>query len=918
MGKNKDPPPFTLDKQYTQWKTEVKAWLFSADTTDKNKAALSIALSLPEKGCNSIRQRIFNSVKFFSPGGTEANPTEEVSKDAWKDLIAFMDKEFAKDDIAELYDKTEAFLHTVKREDDSMKDFINKFDDAFSQATKAGIGNVSSGFIMCLFMKNAGIDQRDFKFVASGIDFTKKDTLYDQAKESMIKYFGSIGSKTESAGASGGVMDMDTLWSRGGGNRGGYRGGYRGGGFRGGFRGGRSSEGGQQEGREVSSRNSGNIFGNPKPLQFRKLNPKKFGKVLKCHNCQAVTHLANECPEANVTLIGEPEDLEDLMKMNIGEDDDGENDDEDDYVGDIAKRIAGKVSTDTHYTNCWSVFAMDDINQVLMQDGEGQKRDNEDEGVLDTGCISTVGPKTWMNQRLKKMSAKSREMVKVAPSGRVFRFGGGTTAKSLGLYTVPMSVAGKNVFLHIDVVEAPIPLLISKAAMKKAGALIDMNEDTIKIFGQTVEMSTVKAGHYAIKLDDYIHDKVDETVEVLEANTEKELTNTMVEVLNVWAEDEETREKQLKKIHDQMGHPSIKVFKKMIQTSDGFNDDINKQINKLYENCVVCIRHGKGKIRPKVCAPMSQEVNSTIAMDLKIWPALNVIILYITCLFSRFTHGTIIPNKKPESVIKAFMDEWVMGFFGTPKHAILVDNGGEFMNAKFKSMCEKLNVKLMSTGANSPWQNGIVERNHGVVDSIIARMKTDNPSASVKSLLRTALFTKNMMTNKDGFSSYQIVTGSQPRIPGVPYNDPPGNEAETSSEAVRKGLSNIFSTRQKYVSVENNERIKKALNSRIPPPKLEFYENGEEVWYRHGKEGIWEGPATVIGQRNKVIYISQGRFLLAASQTNIRKRNPEEEKRVMLAIPTTFREVVSAKRTSFAQVKAVKGYQRMLYTEIKH
>ena len=44
----------------------------------------------------------------------------------------------------------------------------------------------------------------------------------------------------------------------------------------------------------------------------------------------------------------------------------------------------------------------------------------------------------------------------------------------------------------------------------------------------------------------------------------------------------------------------------------------------------------------------------------------------------------------------------------------------------------------------------------------------------------------------------------------------------------------------------------------------------------------------------------------------------EEEKRVMLAIPTTFREVVSAKRTSFAQVKAVKGYQRMVYTDIKH
>ena len=122
MGKNKDPPPFSLDKQYTQWKTEVKAWLYTADSQDKNKAALSIALSLPEKGCNSIRQRIFNSVTFFEAGGTAEEPTEVISKDAWKDLIAFMDKEFAKDDIAELYDKTETLLHTVKQDADSMKE----------------------------------------------------------------------------------------------------------------------------------------------------------------------------------------------------------------------------------------------------------------------------------------------------------------------------------------------------------------------------------------------------------------------------------------------------------------------------------------------------------------------------------------------------------------------------------------------------------------------------------------------------------------------------------------------------------------------------------------------------------------------------------------------------------------------------
>ena len=91
-----------MDKPYEQWKTEIKAWMYTADAADKNKAALTVALSLPEKGCNNIRQRIFNSVTFFTIGGTNENPVEKISDNAWKDLIEFMDKEFAKDDIARI------------------------------------------------------------------------------------------------------------------------------------------------------------------------------------------------------------------------------------------------------------------------------------------------------------------------------------------------------------------------------------------------------------------------------------------------------------------------------------------------------------------------------------------------------------------------------------------------------------------------------------------------------------------------------------------------------------------------------------------------------------------------------------------------------------------------------------------------
>ena len=222
---------------------------------------------------------------------------------------------------------------------------------------------------------------------------------------------------------------------------------------------------------------------------------------------------------------------------------------EEDIVDSIAKRIADSKIEDTHFTACWSVTTVDMETSVMMQDIIDREV-MEDEGVLDTGCISTVGPKKWMNKRLKTMSKKSRDMVTVKPSGRIFRFGGGVTAKSLGLYTVPVSVAGKNTMLSVDVVEAPIPLLISKAAMKKAGAVIDTQDDTVTIFGHKEKMMTGKAGHYAIHLKDYVHDNKEvaevlkvEEVDACETEDSENLKDVMVEILSVWAEDEEEKMK---------------------------------------------------------------------------------------------------------------------------------------------------------------------------------------------------------------------------------------------------------------------------------------------------------------------------------------------------------------------------------------
>ena len=67
-----------------------------------------------------------------------------------------------------------------------------------------------------------------------------------------------------------------------------------------------------------------------------------------------------------------------------------------------------------------------------------------------------------------------------------------------------------------------------------------------------------------------------------------------------------------------------------------------------------------------------------------------------------------------------------MNLLGAPE-SVVIDNGGEFYNSKFKDVCQNLNIKIKVTSAQSPFQNGLCERNHALTDNIVEKMMTDNP-----------------------------------------------------------------------------------------------------------------------------------------------------------------------------------------------
>ena len=97
----------------------------------------------------------------------------------------------------------------------------------------------------------------------------------------------------------------------------------------------------------------------------------------------------------------------------------------------------------------------------------------------------------------------------------------------------------------------------------------------------------------------------------------------------------------------------------------------------------------------------------------------------------------------------------------------MVDNGGEFVNAKMMAICETFSIKFLTTGAYSPNQNGLCEKNHQLVDKMIAKMMNDDKNLKFPEALSSVVLAKNTLINVYGFSPLQLVTGRQPRLPGA-------------------------------------------------------------------------------------------------------------------------------------------------------
>ena len=157
--------------------------------------------------------------------------------------------------------------------------------------------------------------------------------------------------------------------------------------------------------------------------------------------------------------------------------------------------------------------------------------------------------------------------------------------------------------------------------------------------------------------------------------------------------------------------------------------------------------------------------------------------LHLVDVATRFSLASVVKRKTPEVIAEKIISKWIGSGMGSPKQ-FLADNGGVF-----RDMCSNLNIEVMNTAAYSPWQNGICERNHAVVDRCVANIMEEKPGTNLEIALVWAVNAKNSLSMVYRWSLYQLVFGSNPNLPNTIIDKPPALENTTVSQNFAKHLN---------------------------------------------------------------------------------------------------------------------------------
>lgn len=860
------PPKLNGDRPYADWLRLVRWWKLQTNL-EPGKQGVALASSLEGKALDAVLELTDEELSNDDGSGVDL-------------IIAKLDVLYKKNTLTQKIEDIEQFESVVRPEHKCVNDYITEFDKCIN---KLKVHNIQypedvKGFKL---LKGANVQPNEEKLIRATItDITydlvlkKLKDIYGQEKPSAsfnIKSEPAFYTRTETPSdeveEERGNWDED--YDEEDVNDTFYTPRQRRGGFRGqsNYRQHTQSryQGGQSSSQSQNSRQQGasaTNWRNSKPgsppthpqNRERGKNPlSRMGTQTRCRICQSINHWAKECPDKGVNEVA----------LTISE---------------LVLHASNDTVLKTLVSETWNAV------------------------VLDCGATSTVCGRSWFEEYTSSLNASDSASITFTESSRAFRFGDGKMVTSDKSAVIPAVIGQEKVSIRTDIVDADIPLLLSKTAMKNAKMTLNFDDDTLSAFDQKLPLRVTSNGLYSLPIT--------KSSQLIDSICEQGADNSIV--LKV-TESKSDREIAIK-LHRCFAHPSAGRLLRLVNSAGetwSHNENLKREIKEVTNNCDVCKVFKKPPPRPIVGLPMASEFQEVVAMDLKMYKGRQI--LHLVDLCTRLSAATFIADKKRDTIIAALFRIWI-SVYGTPQK-FMSDNGGEFANSDFLALCEQFGIVVKTTPAESPWSNGVVERNNQTLARSMDKIIEDTGCHADMALL-WALNAKNSLQNVAGFSPFQLVLGMNPRLPSTLTDELPSLTQQSMPQLIRDNLNALHAARSAFIACENDEKIRRALTSNVRTSGEVKYVTGDTVLYKRDSSVQWHGPATVIGQVDNQVFVKHGSFYIRVHPCRLQLQ--KEATRTVTKFPLTASSSIQPSQDNIQRSLGVPCYNNDLPTTDNH
>eukprot|EP00435_Cladocopium_sp_Y103_P056355 s943_g19.t1 len=383
------------------------------------------------------------------------------------------------------------------------------------------------------------------------------------------------------------------------------------------------------------------------------------------------------------------------------------------------------------------------------------------------------------------------------------------------------------------------------------------------------------------------HDTVEDTFSTSSLNAC--LIDSLSEVLAAESATPEQIRASLKRLHNNLGHPSTQDLVRVLTNAGGSKEAI-EEARKFH--CEVCTQRQRPTPALPVSANQILDFGQRVGLDVKLLPGwcqnqrvkcLNIVdygsSFQVMCPFYETETGPLLK--------RLFEEQWLQ-WAGRPVE-IIVDPAQTNLSEAFAGAQEQSGIRVLSIAAEAHNQLGKVEK-HGHLFEVVLQKVLDSIQPTTKEeyhqCIRETMNSKNESLNHHGLSPCQHVFGRNPRVPEDLVQESPCVIAATAplhSEMHARSHAIRTAARVSLAQSHDSKALRVALNAR-PRVERDFLPGDFVAYWRTQKYekgarlvgGRWFGTAIVMGKVGRNILVYHRRNMFKVSPEHLRHATLEE------------------------------------------